>query len=81
MRKSVSTECQIASFVHYISDEDRYRKTANVFGISRGSVSLIIGKVSKAIVEFLEKDYMKLLETIAEVENLTQVKSNFPFAS
>ena len=53
MRKSVSTECQIASFVHYISDEDRYRKTANVFGISRGSVSLIIGKVSKAIVEFL----------------------------
>ena len=50
MRKPVSTECQIESFLYYISDEARYRKTANVIGISRGSVSLIIRKVSKAIV-------------------------------
>ena len=34
--------------------------------------SLIIRKVSKAIVEFLGKDYMKLPETVAEVDNLTQ---------
>ena len=47
-------------------------QTANSFGISRGSVSLTIQKVSKAIVEFLGKDYMKLPETVAEVENLTQ---------
>ena len=72
MRKPISTECQIESFLYYISDEARYRKTANVIGISRGSVSLIIRKVSKAIVEFLEKDYMKLPETVAKVENLTQ---------
>ena len=73
MRKSISTEFQIASFLYYISDETRYSKTANAFGISRGSVSLIIRKVSKAIVEFLGKDYMKLPETVAEVENLTQI--------
>ena len=35
-------------------------------------VSFIIRNVSKAIVEFLGKDYTKLPETVAEVENLTQ---------
>ena len=64
MRKPISTEFQIASFLYYISDEAHYPKTANAFGISR--------KVSKTIVEFLGKDYMKLPETVAEVKNLTQ---------
>ena len=72
MRKPISTECQITFFSYYVSDEARYRKTANVFDISGGSVSLIIRKVSKTIVEFLGKDYMKLPEAVAEVENLTQ---------
>ena len=72
MRKPISAERQIASFLHCISDEAHYRKTANAFGISRGSISLIIRNVSKAIVEFLGKDYTKLPETVAEVENLTQ---------
>ena len=49
-----------------------YCKTANAFDISCGSVSLIIQKVPEAIVEFLGKNYMKLPETVAEVENLTQ---------
>ena len=56
MRKPISTDCQIASFLHYIRDVARYRKTANVFGISRDSVSLIIRKVSKAIV-VIQSDY------------------------
>ena len=60
-------ECQIASFLYYISDEARYRKTANAFDISRGLVSIIIQKVSKSIVEFLGKDYLKLSQTVAEV--------------
>ena len=47
-------------------------KTANAFDTSCGSVSLVIQKVSEAIVEFLGKDYMKLPETVAKVENLTQ---------
>ena len=33
-----SVETQVASFLYYISDEGRYRKTANSFGISRASV-------------------------------------------
>ena len=72
MGKPISAERQIASFLYCISDETHYRKTENAFGISRGSMSLIIRRVSKAIVEFLRKDYTKLPETVAEVENLTQ---------
>ena len=81
MRRLISTERQITSFLYYISDESRYRKTTNAFGISRDLVSLIIRKVSKAIIEFLGRDYMKLPETVAGVENLTQkflVHHGFP---
>ena len=73
MIKPISTECEVASFQYYISGEARYRKAANAFGISCASMSLIIRKVSKPIVEFLEKDYIKLSETVVEVENLTQI--------
>ena len=58
--------------MYYISDEAWYCKKTNAFGISRGSVSFMIRKVSKAIGEFLAEDYMKLPETADEVENLTQ---------
>ena len=73
LRKPILAECQIASFLYYISDEARYRKTANAFGISRGSVSLIIRKLSKAIVEFLGKDYMKLPETSGSGRSNTNI--------
>ena len=72
MRKPISAECQIASFLYYISDKARYRKKTNTFSISRGPVSVIIRKVSKAIVEFLGKYYMKLPETVVGVEGPTQ---------
>ena len=58
--------------MYYISDEARYRKAANAFSISPGSVSLIIRKISKSIAEFLGKDYMKLPENAAKVDNLTR---------
>ena len=34
IRTPISLEAQVGSFLCYISDEGRYRKTANVFGIS-----------------------------------------------
>ena len=40
MRKHIWTECQTTSFLHYISDEARFRKTANAFGISRVTYDL-----------------------------------------
>ena len=72
IRKSISTDCQTASFLYYIRDQACYRKKTNAFGISRGLVWLIIRKVSKAIAELLGKDYTKLTETATEVENLKQ---------
>ena len=69
IRKSISTDCQTASFLYYIRDQACYRKKTNAFGISRGLVWLIIRKVSKAIAELLGKDYTKLTETAAEVEH------------
>lgn len=44
MRQPISVETQVAAFLYYISDEGRYRKTANAFGISRSSVTLIVKK-------------------------------------
>ena len=42
MRKAILTECQITSFLYYISDKACYCKTANDFGIYHSSVPLII---------------------------------------
>ena len=66
-------ETQVASFLYYISDEGRYRKTANSFGISRVSVSLIIRRVSYSIVKYLSSDYMKVPKSPEEVEHSTSL--------
>jgi len=71
MREPISVETQIAAFLYYISDEGRYRKTANAFGISRASVSIIVKKVSCEIVKHLASVFIKLPTTKEETENLT----------
>ena len=48
-----SVEAQVGSFLYYISDEGRYRKTANAFGISRASISGIIRRASHAVMTFV----------------------------
>ena len=40
----ISVEAQAGSFLYYIINEGRYRKTANAFGISRAPISGIIKK-------------------------------------
>ena len=60
MRSPISVECQVAATLYYLSDEGRLRKTANAFGISRASVSLIIRRVSKAISLHLGPRYIQL---------------------
>ena len=60
MRKPISVQCQIAATLYYLSDEGRLRKTANAFGISRSAVSLIVRRVSKAIVLHLGPKYIQL---------------------
>ena len=49
MREPVEVERQVAAMLYYLSDEGRLRKTANAFGLSRSSVSIIIRRVTHAI--------------------------------
>ena len=42
MRKPVPVEKQIAVTLYYLSDEGRYRKVANAFGLGKSTVSEIV---------------------------------------
>ena len=42
MRVPLSVEKQVAVTLYYLSDEGRYRKVANSFGISRATVSKVV---------------------------------------
>ena len=63
-----SSICRGASrliLVLYISDEDRYRETANTFGISRASISGIIRRVSYTVTTFVGPKLIRLPTTIS----------------
>ena len=49
MRKPVSVEKQIAVTLYCLSDEGRFRKVANAFGLGRSTVSDIVGMVCAVI--------------------------------
>ena len=69
-RVPVSADTQVAIFLYYISDEGRYRKVANAFGLSRSTVSITIFKVGGVIVAILGPMYMKLPTTEDDVRDL-----------
>ena len=69
-RAPVSVDTQLAIFLYYISDEGRYRKVANAFGLSRSTVSNTVRKVARVIVEIIGPMYMKLPETEEDVCDL-----------
>ena len=50
----------MALTLYYLSDEERLKKTANAFGLSRACVSLIIRRVTRAITVHLGPNYIKL---------------------
>ena len=45
--------------MYYLSDERRFRKTANAIGIAKNAVSMIIRRVTKAISNHLADKYIK----------------------
>ena len=67
MRVPISVETQVAVTLYYLSDEGRYRKVANAFGISRSSVSIIVRTVCIAISVHLGPKYIKLPTTQDDV--------------
>ena len=71
-QSAISVETQVASNLYYISDEGHYHKTANVFGISPASVSIIVKRVSYAVTTFLGPELIKLPETENKVNELAE---------
>ena len=62
----------------YLSDEGRFKKTANVFRIDKNKVSLIIRRVTKMISNHLTDKCIKLPWTEEESCSLFFVKHGFP---
>ena len=69
MREPLEVDRQVALTLYYLADEGRMRKTANSFGLSRSSVSIIIRKVCMAICEHLGPQLIRLPVTEAEVQD------------
>ena len=67
---------------HYITSvrKGRLRKTANVFGVSRSSVSIIVRRVTSVISLCLRPKYIKLPVTeLDDEENMKGFYSAFNF--
>ena len=58
---------EVAVTMYYLSDEERFRKTVNAFGIAKNTVSMIIRRVTKAISNHLADKYVKLPRAEEEV--------------
>ena len=70
LRTPISVKAQLGSFLYYISDKGRYRKTANAFGISIASISGNIRRVSYAVATFVGPKLIRLHTTEGEVQVL-----------
>jgi hypothetical protein len=68
MREPVEVDRQVALTLYYLSDKGRMTKTANSFGLSRSSVSVIVRRVCRAIFEHLGPQMIRLPTTESEVE-------------
>ena len=68
MQDPIEVDRQVAVTLYYLADEGRMRKTANAFGLSRSSVSIIICRVCQAITKFLGPLYIRLPTTENEVQ-------------
>ena len=71
LRTPISIDAQVGSFLYYISNESRYRKTANTSGISRASNSGIIRRVSYAVTTFGGPKLVRLANGGGPVQELT----------
>ena len=78
MRSPIDVQKQVGITLYYLSDEGWLRKTANAFGVSRSSVSIIIRRVAFAISVHLRLKYIKLPVTEEDVKEKVQ---GFPFPS
>ena len=71
MREPISVEAQLAITLYYLSDEGRFRKVANSFGVGKSSVSIIIRDVCLVLAKYVGPRYIKLPQKVEEVEYLS----------
>lgn len=69
----MSIHHNVAITLYYLSDEGRYRKVANAFGIGRSTVSTIIKEVAELIAYKLGPKLIKFPSTTEEVENRSSI--------
>ena len=72
---------EVAVTMYCLSDEERFRKTVNAFGIAKNTVSMIIRRVTKAISNHLADKYVKLPRAEEEVNESCSLffeKHGFP---
>lgn len=72
VRTPIEVERQVAVTLYYLSDKGRMRKTANAFGLSRSSVSVIVCRVTCAISLQLGPKYIKVPMTDEAVQEKVQ---------
>ena len=65
--ETIYVEMQVSVTMYFLSDEGRFRKTANALGIAKNTVPMIIRRVTKAISNYLAYKYIKLLRTEEKV--------------
>ena len=68
IRDPLSVETQVGVTLYYLSDEGRYRKVANSFGIGRSTVSTTVKRIATVISTKLGPKYIKLPCSEEEVE-------------
>ena len=85
MSKAVPVEKQIAVTLYYLSDEGRYRKVSNAFGLGKSTVSEIVRRVCSVISIVFNRTqvvkYIKLPKTEVEVKEAVEKfyqKHGFP---
>ena len=67
MRSAIDVEKQLAVTLYYLSDEERYCKIANAFGIGKSTVSETVRRVCRCISIVLGPDYIRLPKSEEEV--------------
>ena len=68
MWSPIDVEKQVGITLYYLSDEGRLRKTANAFGVSRSSVSIIVRRVTRLISMYLGPKYIQIPVTEDDVQ-------------
>ena len=67
-RVPIAVETRVAITLYYMSDEGRYRKVANAFGVSLTSVRLIVHEVCECIVKYMGHKLIKPIITENQVK-------------